>query len=266
MNTTAFMHGLVDELYHGSPHKLDELRAGPRSQGIFLTKHKGIASLFIPSKKDIPGVDRYSGINFGYKEWGKRKQDKPHSKITITHNAKDLPRASGTSKGYIYRVKVDPKILEEFKKNPGSADIEMVYPAEQLSVEGREPHTVRWTTQFDTGRARKYGPAEKRAGLVVHKSPIHGKGLFTTDQLDAGENIGLGMTQVSRTGELNKDYEQTPRAKKVNHSDRPNMRLVRRGKKIFMVTAKPVGAGEEITSDYGDASVQVARDFLKTRG
>jgi len=114
------------------------------------------------------------------------------------------------------------------------------------------------------GVARK-GRMKKRAELMVRPSKIHGEGLFTTSRLPAGENIGLGMTQTGNTGSLDADYKQTPHAKKVNHSASPNMKLVRKGGKLFMVTTKPVQSGEELTSDYRHASVEVAKDFLATR-
>lgn len=279
MNNQAFMHGFMKEaesafervkephakFFHGSPKRLKNLKARPGCQGIFLSQYPGIASLFVPSKKDIPGLGEYSSINFGYEEWGKRKQDRPHDKITITHNAKDLPKLSGVSKGYIYTVAVDRDDLEKFKDNTGSSDLEMVHPARKLQTIARKPHTVRWTTKYDPGHARRHGPAEKRAALMVRPSKIHGEGLFTTKKLNAGENVGLGLTQVSSTGNLNDDYSQTPHAKKVNHAKHPNIKLVRKGNKLFMVTSKPVQPGEELTSDYGRLSIQVADDFLKER-
>jgi hypothetical protein len=49
----------------------------------------------------------------------------------------------------------------------------------------------------------------KEAALKVAPSKIHGEGLFTTEALPRGKNIGLGMTPVSRTGNLNRDYQQS---------------------------------------------------------
>ena len=136
---------------------------------------------------------------------------------------------------------------------------------EQIKAKFKEKSLERRKAAIRSGSA-KMKMLKKTGALRVRPSKIHGEGLFTTSPLPKGMNIGLGMRQVSSTGRPDDDYEQTPHAKKVNHSGRPNMKLVREGDDLFMVTTKPVRAGKEITSDYGRASIQVARDFLHNRG
>lgn len=191
---------LGKEMYHGSPRKLKELRAGKGSQGIFLSHHKGTATFFVPSKKDIPGMDAYSSTNWGYKEWGKKK-NKPFDRITITHNAKDLPKVSGESKGYIYSVdmKTLKKGLEKFKKNPGSSDIEMVYPGKRLPILKAEPHTVKWTAQYDRAHERRHGPAIRKTASVRWAREI-AKGKVSSKNLARLKKLRLKTREVRRVG------------------------------------------------------------------
>jgi hypothetical protein len=81
---------------------------------------------------------------------------------------------------------------------------------------------------------------------VIKPSAIHGRGVFATADIAAGEIIG----PVSVSG------KRTPFGRFVNHSICPNAEMVRMGDDLYLRAIRPIVgclggyAGEEITTDY----------------
>src|SRR5579859_3612095 len=108
--------------------------------------------------------------------------------------------------------------------------------------------------------------------LELRNSPIHGKGLFATEDIPAGQRL------IEYTGELIDRKEATRRDnadpngityiveiddehfidgafggndfRYVNHSCDPNCTLVRHSLRVFLTSKRPIKAGEELTFDY----------------
>ena len=86
--------------------------------------------------------------------------------------------------------------------------------------------------------------AQKLAGednVFVDKSSIEGQGLFAGKGFKKGEVIGLAHQQEQPVG-LTGNFH--------NHSPSPNAVSVKQGSSRFLVAAKNLPAGAEITSDY----------------
>tara|TARA_B110000503_G_C7169827_1_gene423779 strand:+ start:1557 stop:1853 length:297 start_codon:yes stop_codon:yes gene_type:complete len=82
--------------------------------------------------------------------------------------------------------------------------------------------------------------------LTIKQSNIHGLGLFTTEDIAKGTDLG-------QSHYLCKDgFIRLPLGGFVNHSDNPNLKLVRKkGTRFFhAVTIKVVQAGSELTGEY----------------
>lgn len=112
--------------------------------------------------------------------------------------------------------------------------------------------------------------------LVLRQSPIQGIGTFATHEIAAGELLMLVTggtvytTEEWQTGKVQLEAEMynevnlaqdlciaTPKSFHyyVNHSCDPNaVDLSRNGKATQYVAARAIRAGEEITSDYYDAT------------
>lgn len=95
------------------------------------------------------------------------------------------------------------------------------------------------------------------AGLRVGPSPIHGRGVFATTPINAGEHIGTyegHPTDTNGTHVLwihdGEDWtliEGTGPLRWLNHADEPNSEF--EGAELHAITA--IGPGVEITFDYG---------------
>lgn len=82
--------------------------------------------------------------------------------------------------------------------------------------------------------------------LTIKQSNIHGLGLFTTEDIDEGTDLGQAH-YLCKDGII-----RLPLGGFVNHSDNPNLKLVRKtGTRFFhAVTIKVVHAGSELTGKY----------------
>jgi hypothetical protein len=82
--------------------------------------------------------------------------------------------------------------------------------------------------------------------LTIKQSTIHGLGLFTTEDIKMGTDLG-------QSHYLCKDgFIRLPLGGFVNHSSTPNLKLVRKkGTRFFhAITIKFVQAGSELTGAY----------------
>ena len=99
------------------------------------------------------------------------------------------------------------------------------------------------------------------ATIVVHGSPIHGRGVFATRRIDAGEMIIEGCRQILTDEAVRmlpneeRDFVSVmdgrtilmkPPSRFVNHSCNPNAR----GTVAGDVAIRAIEAGEEVTVDY----------------
>ena len=99
--------------------------------------------------------------------------------------------------------------------------------------------------------------------VVVRESPIHGRGVFATRRIEAGEVVIEGCREVLTYDALEalpvserkflalmdgQTVLMKPPSRFVNHSCEPNAR----GTMWHDVAVRVIEAGEEVTVDYGD--------------
>lgn len=96
----------------------------------------------------------------------------------------------------------------------------------------------------------------------TRKSGIQGKGNFAKFEIAKGINLGIGLLKISNTGNPDKDYKRFPICTFTNHSDTPNMKIVKSGKNILFVTTQIVKKDEELTVDYSKFDFEGKRDFV----
>ena len=83
--------------------------------------------------------------------------------------------------------------------------------------------------------------------LEILKSDIDGHGLFATEDIPAGTE--LGITHVKDERFMN-NYIRTPLGGFFNHSEDPNCEAYIDGDYIRLKTIKPLRKGEELTAFY----------------
>jgi len=92
----------------------------------------------------------------------------------------------------------------------------------------------------------QYNPLPK--SLTIQKSSIHGLGLFATEPIPQGTNLGESHLKMSLS---DKYYIRTPLGGFINHSDTPN--CIKGGEGTCMMSLKtlhPIKQGEELTVYY----------------
>jgi len=91
--------------------------------------------------------------------------------------------------------------------------------------------------------------------VKVAKSKIHGKGVICTSSISEGEIISLAFRKVDNTGKSDNDWELSDIAHAINHSDKPNAKLVSNKTKVryIFVAIKNIKKGEELVVDYNEA-------------
>ncbi len=112
----------------------------------------------------------------------------------------------------------------------------------QVSVQDYEEH-VRWHCKNDDGFQQEM-TIEQTVPLHLADSSIHGTGVFATDDIPAGTNLGISHIAAGD------GFIPTNLGAFHNHSAEPNAgNALRRGvRRIFALTDIP--AGTEITVDY----------------
>ena len=86
-----------------------------------------------------------------------------------------------------------------------------------------------------------------RDDLTIRESSINGLGLFSTDWIPSGEN--LGTTHI-RHDDYPDGLIRTPLGGFFNHSEDPNCKLIESGSELQLVTIKPIPANTELTCKY----------------
>lgn len=92
--------------------------------------------------------------------------------------------------------------------------------------------------------------------LRVGDSGIHGKGLFTTVDIQAGDLLGYCTTRPSKAQTLytlwpegGGPVEVTCKLKYINHARHPNVSYYA---DLSVIALRDIEAGEELTHHYGD--------------
>ena len=88
--------------------------------------------------------------------------------------------------------------------------------------------------------------------VVVKESTIHGYGLFATDTIKKGTN--LGVSHIYAPG-FETSYIRTPIGGFINHSDEPNCRKIESPEESMLtyyslVTSRDIDKYEELTLTY----------------
>lgn len=86
--------------------------------------------------------------------------------------------------------------------------------------------------------------------LAIGPSAIHGAGIFATEDIPKGVNMGISHIYDPN---FEHDYIRTPLGGFINHSETPNCELVEEDgdyhyKKLY--TVKKIEAGKELTLKY----------------
>ena len=125
--------------------------------------------------------------------------------------------------------------------------------------------------------------------IWVHASAVHGKGVFATRQLAAGERVIEYVGEVISMAQAIARHPHDPSnpdhtfyfhlddgrvidalhggndSKWINHSCRPNCVPDEDRGRIFILTRRLVFKGEELTFDYGLVSDEPVSEALKAR-
>ena len=83
--------------------------------------------------------------------------------------------------------------------------------------------------------------------LTISESTIQGLGLFATENIDRGADLGVSHVQHAKY--LN-GYIRTPLGGFVNHSENPNCELADYKTEMHLYTTEEIKAGEELTLKY----------------
>ena len=125
--------------------------------------------------------------------------------------------------------------------------------------------------------------------IHVHSSEVHGKGVFATRHIAAGETVIEYVGEVISMAEAIRRHPHDSSnpdhtfyfhlddgtvidalyggndSKWINHSCRPNCEPDERQGRIFIMTRRPVFKGEELTFDYGLYSDEPMTEALRAR-
>ena len=104
-------------------------------------------------------------------------------------------------------------------------------------------------------------PALEIFNWEIKESEISGKGIFSVKNLEKNEEIGLAFIKTDKTGNSDKDYFRTKLGAYVNHSDEPNLTLVKKNNKYFYKTLREIKEDEELFVNYQEFDWDGKRDF-----
>ena len=93
-----------------------------------------------------------------------------------------------------------------------------------------------------------YKPLSKE--LTIKKSKIEGLGVFATEKIEAGSDLGITHHRVDAINPYLEEIIRTPLGGFLNHSDTPNCFILKKGRIGNLYTIKPIKANEELTVFY----------------
>lgn len=65
-------------------------------------------------------------------------------------------------------------------------------------------------------------------------------------------NLGLAFTKIKNTGNPDIDYLRTKLGAFINHSEKPNLKLIKKDNKFYYVTSRNIIKNEELFLDYNE--------------
>lgn len=83
----------------------------------------------------------------------------------------------------------------------------------------------------------------------IRNSKIHGKGVFAVTDVKSGTDLGIAIKRINSMVPL----RTTGLGAKVNHSTKPNVKLVKKTDGYHLVTTRAVKKDEEMAADYNAA-------------
>jgi len=100
-------------------------------------------------------------------------------------------------------------------------------------------------------------------GFITGKSRVAGKGNFAAFDLPLGYDLGVGMSRRGSSGVDDKDIIRYDICTYTNHSNKPNVAVVREGNDYRFKTIKNVSAGDELFVDYRTFDFEGNRGFIR---
>lgn len=210
--TSAQMKTWGDELYHGSPNDLTELkgygRASQYKNSIFLSPLKGIASIFIINKQDLYGEENhgYRSIYWSYDVWRQdvSKLNTIPKHITVYHNAKTFKETHGESTGYLYSIKLTDDVKSKLKTfGGGDTKRECRYVGDEpLKYTSKQKITVTWETKFDPSMVKQFGPAVESLECTSFDSESQS----STEQLGSSMEASTAPSKIAQKKKKILDY------------------------------------------------------------
>jgi hypothetical protein len=86
--------------------------------------------------------------------------------------------------------------------------------------------------------------------LYIGMSSIEGNGLFTTDFIEKGRELGISHIEDT-SGNFDRNLIRTPIGAFINHiDDNANCELYKCGEYLKMRTIRDIKAGDELTLNY----------------
>ena len=209
--TSGQMKTWGDELYHGSPNDLTELKgyglASQYKNSVFLSPLKGISAIFVIDKRDLYGEENheYRSIHWSYDVWERdiSKLNTVPNHIVVYHNAKSFNETHGESTGYIYTVKLTDEIRSKLKTfGNGDTTRECRYVGDEpLKYTSKQKITVTWETKFDPRMVRLFGPAVESLEVHVDSEPQP-----STEQLGSSMEATTAPSKIAQKKKKILDY------------------------------------------------------------
>ena len=88
-----------------------------------------------------------------------------------------------------------------------------------------------------------------------------GKGLLAVKRIEPGTDLGVGIQRIGKSGNNDKDMTRTELGTYTNHSDTPNLAIVKGKGEYRFIAKKPIEVGGELTANYNDFDFDGKKDF-----
>ena len=92
--------------------------------------------------------------------------------------------------------------------------------------------------------------------VTIKNSDIEGMGLFSTEAIKEGRNIGMTHYKAHSEDVVPNGWVRTPLGGFINHSESPNAELIGIGRAKYLITLIDIMPDEEITLSYTMYSVE----------